>query len=194
MTCLSVGHEEMMLTQWRRIPDESVPSNLTAGALGLTLAGRCGALMASHASTPRRCGFPKMTRVGDQDDLHIHSRSPFAVYIRRRALCPAGACEETEALHAVMLPALGSSSARAHLHAAGCAAGHGPANLRQRETRAQPCQRIRRSAAPTAADLPWLVNALLPDRADGAIALPRAASSCLASCGSKRFLLGRMVS
>lgn len=111
MTCLSVGHEEMMLTQWRRIPDESVLSNLTASALGLTLAGRCRALMASRASTPQRRGFPKMTRVGDQDDLHIHSRSPFAMYIIWRALCPAGACEDTEALHAVMLPALGSSSA-----------------------------------------------------------------------------------
>lgn len=62
------------------------------------------------------------------------------------------------------------------------------------KTHVQPCQRVRRSAASTAADLPWLVNVLLPDRADGAIALARAASSCPASCNSKRFLLGRMVS
>lgn len=182
----------MMLTQWRRIPDGSVPSNLTAGALGLTLAGRCGALMASRASSPPSCAFPKMTRVGDQDDLHIHSRSPFAAYIRWRALCPAGACEDTRRYaQRCRLP---SEQLHAHPRAAGCAAGHGPANLRQHKTHVQPCQRVRRSAASTAADLPWLVNVLLPDRADGAIALPRAASSCPASCNSKRFLLGRMVS
>lgn len=115
VTCLSVGHEEMMLTQWRRIPDGSVPSSLTAGALGLTLAGRWGALMAPRASTPPRRAFPKMTRVGDRVDLRTHSPTPFCCVHQLESTrglpgCSGmtrsdAACPRSSSTHASMLPA-----------------------------------------------------------------------------------------
>lgn len=133
--------------------------------------------MASRASAPPPRDVAPRRRRGWATSLTAMS-APRLLSLRASAgerCARAGACQATEASHAVMLPARPAAPRTPRDAVLLPGAGANPV--------VEPC-----------GDLPRLVKAALPGGADGATALPRAASCCLASPKPRRFLPGSMLS